>query len=149
MCVGGLSQSGVHTLHGRIPSSWDHSAACRRPGLGRANHLRLSGSTSLAGQLSRRREQMWLVRVRLGRPPVLWMSQSPGSRASASGFLGLGRGFKEGAGEGAGRWGSAAGAGSGRLWLEMLPASLGSTSTYNKKAQLQEPLCAQRLSNPG
>ena len=94
-------------------------------GLGRANHLCLSGSASLAGQLSRRREQMWLVRVWLGRPQVLWMSQSPGSRASASGFLGLGRRFEEGAGgrcEGAGRWGSAAGAGSGRLWLEMLQA---------------------------
>lgn len=78
------------------------------------------------------------------------MSQLPGSRASTSGFLGLGRGFKEGrVCEGAGRWGSAAGAGSGRLWLEMLQASLGSASTYNKKAQLQKPVCAQRLGNPG
>lgn len=93
---------------------------------------------------------MWLVRVRLGQPPVLWMSQSPGSRASTNGFLGLGRGFKEGWGcEGAGRWGSAAGASSGRLWLEMLQASLGSTSTYSKKAQLQKSVCAQRLGNPG
>ena len=50
--------------------------------------------------------------------------------------------------DGAGRWGSAAGAGSGRLWLEMLQASLGSTSTYSKKAQLQKPVCTQRLGNP-
>ena len=41
--------------------------------------------------------------------------------------------------ERAGRWGSAAGAGSGRLWLEMLQASLGSTSTYNKKASFRSP----------
>ena len=45
--------------------------------------------------------------------------------------------------------GSAAGASSGRLWLEMLQASLGSTSTYSKKAQLQKSVCAQRLGNPG
>ena len=35
--LGGVSQSGVHTLHGRILSSWDQSAACRRLGLGRAS----------------------------------------------------------------------------------------------------------------
>ena len=124
MCFLGL-MAWAQRLSGAVSGVWRGVSECRRcqskwaphtswknseqlgpecslllAGLGRANHLCLSGSASLAGQLSRRREQMWLVRVWLGRPRVLWMSQSPGSRASASGFLGLGRRFEEGGGVG-------------------------------------------------
>lgn len=60
---------------------------------------------------------MWLVRVRLGQPPVLWMSQSPGSRASTSGFLGLGQGFKEG-------WG-VMGLGGGEVQQELVRGGCG------------------------
>lgn len=89
--------------------------------------------------------------MRLRRPLVLWMGVSRlGPVPAPVASWDWDEGFKEGWGvEGAGRWGKCAGAGSGRLWLEMLRASLGSASTYNKKAQLQKPVCAQRLGNPG
>lgn len=62
--------------------------------------------SGLAGGLSRRKAQMRLVPVRLGRLSFLWMSQWPAPCASPSGLPGLGRGFKEG-------WGREAGGGAG------------------------------------